>query len=98
MSRDRNRDAEVMPHRSKKPTRVWCKGRVGTPHVLERREGVMGWSPSATCRWRKVYDYGQVIGVSTTHTLCTEADVCANCGKQFSIEREECHLLQTREL
>lgn len=68
------RDDEVMPHKSKKNTRRWCKGKVGREHTPEiRHTGERnGWAKGWVCGPRR---WG-LKGWS-----CHHEEICTTCGK-----------------
>lgn len=78
---------EWRPHRRRKNTRKWCRGKEGTPHNLVIKLGKVGTRRSstgaATCFW---WRWG------TPHWSCGHEESCANCGKilRYGLPSVEC--------
>lgn len=80
--------AVVVPHRSHKDTRRWCKGRPGRQHlpqIMIPHNAVVLRGPLPTCGPSPVYGSGW---------SCYHAEVCTACGKHLRgwgfLPAEEC--------
>jgi hypothetical protein len=69
-------DQEILPHKSRKNTRRWCKGKVGREHspVVQHQKERNGWRKAWTCGPRKW-------GISAGRWGCWHEEVCTTCGK-----------------
>lgn len=69
------RDDEAAPHRSKKNTKKWCRGKVGVEHVIEVRmnKNRSWWKERGRTCWRAEW------WPEMWH--CQHQRVCINCNK-----------------
>lgn len=77
-------------HRSRKDTRTWCKGKVGTSHELvieiDRRSG------QSRCFWTSTYVSGEGLRAHRWSYHCRHIERCVNCLKvmRFFLDKTEC--------
>ena len=77
-------------HRSRKDTRTWCKGRVGTPHQLviefDFRSGIR------RCFWSSSYATAMGTREHQWSYHCGHVERCRLCGKimRFFLDKSEC--------
>lgn len=68
----------TVPHRSRKKTREWCRGRPGREHEL-----AIEIPPNAyrrTCLWREQYHWKEP---AQWRYFCAHVQLCTACGKVF---------------
>lgn len=66
---------EVMPHRSRKNRRKWCKGRKGVPHIWRHHQYISG---------KHFYISGE------SFNWDIHIDACVVCGRQTNYDGKDC--------
>lgn len=84
---------DAPPHRSRKNTRKWCRGKVGVEHVPGVRLSQTGrWAKSrgeVICHWEDCDHWSFVVMTGLRNKTgqfwrCLHEDYCATCGKTLS--------------
>lgn len=75
-----------MPHRAKKDTKRWCRGKPGIEHDCELKV------PDNMTSWRhlcRYFTWYKTDGTKVERWICGHAWVCKNCNKTMSIWPKE---------